>query len=95
MNPIVGKRYRCKDCWDQGVAGTGGGMGFDLCGKCYNIPSKYTDLVNQHQRQGHTFELIANRGDKPVVVHPEDPSEDAEGGLVVAKLAEIEEYNKA
>ncbi|KAF5198633.1 hypothetical protein FRX31_011780 [Thalictrum thalictroides] len=95
MNPIVGKRYTCKDCYHEGVVGPRGGNGFDLCEECYNTPSKHTDLVNQHHRKGHTFELIANRGDSPVPVHPNDPSKDAKGGLVVAKSAEIEEQNKA
>ncbi|PIA30544.1 hypothetical protein AQUCO_05500082v1 [Aquilegia coerulea] len=83
MFPIVGKRYKCKDCYNVGAGG------FDLCEDCY------TDLVNQHHTQGHTFELIANRGDNPVPVHPDDPSEDAKGDLVVTKSAEIEEQNKA
>ncbi|PIA30567.1 hypothetical protein AQUCO_05500101v1 [Aquilegia coerulea] len=84
MVPIVGKRYKCKDCY----------YSFDLCEECYTTPSKHTDLVNQHHTQGHTFELIANRGDNPVQVHPDDHSEDAKGGFVVTKSAEIEEQNK-
>ncbi|KAF5186728.1 hypothetical protein FRX31_023686 [Thalictrum thalictroides] len=72
MGPIVGKRYKCKDCYDKSYEN-----GFDLCEKCYNTPSKHTDRVNQHHRKGHTFELIANRGDSPVPIHPDDPSEDA------------------
>ncbi|PIA40793.1 hypothetical protein AQUCO_02400099v1 [Aquilegia coerulea] len=85
MIPIVGKRYKCKDCY----------YSFDLCEECYTTPSEHTDRVNQHHTQGHTFELIANRGDNPVQVHPDDPSEDAKGGFVVTKSAEIEELNKA
>ncbi|PIA30571.1 hypothetical protein AQUCO_05500105v1 [Aquilegia coerulea] len=88
MFPIVGKRYKCKDCYYVRVGG------FDLCEECYTTPSKHTDLVNQHHTQGHTFELIANRGDNPVLLHPDDPSEDAKGGFVVTKSAEIEEQNK-
>ncbi|PIA36649.1 hypothetical protein AQUCO_03300097v1 [Aquilegia coerulea] len=56
VNPIVGKRYKCKDCYD------------DLCEKCYIT-------VNQHHRQGHKFDLIPNRGDSSVFLHPDDPSE--------------------
>ncbi|KAF5199177.1 hypothetical protein FRX31_011236 [Thalictrum thalictroides] len=89
MIPIVGKRYQCKDCFDETR------RFINLCEECYNTPSKHTDLVNQHHRKGHTFELIANRGDSPVPVHPNDPSKDAKGGLLVAKSAEIEEQNKA
>ncbi|PIA36555.1 hypothetical protein AQUCO_03300027v1 [Aquilegia coerulea] len=85
MNPIVGKRYRCKDCSDANIVSTRG-IGFDLCDKCYNTPSKHTDLVNQHHTQGHTFELIENRGDIPI--HPDD-------GVVIAKSAAVEEQNKA
>ncbi|PIA36580.1 hypothetical protein AQUCO_03300047v1 [Aquilegia coerulea] len=95
MHPIVGKRYQCKDCYREQVVTAMGGTGFDLCEECYYTPSKHTDLVNQHRRQGHTFELIENRGDNPVPVHPDDPSGDAEGGLVAVKSAEIEEQNKA
>ncbi|PIA29529.1 hypothetical protein AQUCO_05900039v1 [Aquilegia coerulea] len=62
MTPIVGNRYKCKDC-HEGV------IGFDLCEECYNTPSKHSDFVNQHNTKRHTFELIANRGDSPVPVH--------------------------
>ncbi|PIA30543.1 hypothetical protein AQUCO_05500081v1 [Aquilegia coerulea] len=89
MVPIVGKRYKCKDCYN------GRARGFDLCEECYTTPSEHTDLVNQHHTQGHTFELIANDEDNPVQVHPDDPSEVVEGGFVVTKSAEIEELNKA
>ncbi|PIA55366.1 hypothetical protein AQUCO_00800251v1 [Aquilegia coerulea] len=91
MKPIVGKRYKCKDCYDKGVVGGGG---FDLCEECYNTPANHTDLVNQHHRKAHTFELIVNRGDSPVPMHPDDTSENAKGVLVVEKSAEIEEQNK-
>ncbi|PIA25067.1 hypothetical protein AQUCO_12900007v1 [Aquilegia coerulea] len=69
MKPIVGRRYKCKECHEERVVGTEGGIGFDLCEECYNTPSKHSDFVNQHNTKGHTFELIANRGDSPVPVH--------------------------
>ncbi|PIA28762.1 hypothetical protein AQUCO_06700049v1 [Aquilegia coerulea] len=69
MKPIVGKRYKCKECYEERVVGTEGWIGFDLCEECYNTPSKHSDFVNQHNTKGHTFELIANRGDSPVPVH--------------------------
>ncbi|PIA28344.1 hypothetical protein AQUCO_07100011v1 [Aquilegia coerulea] len=69
MNPIVGKRYKCKNCWEEWVVSTRGTMGFDLCEDCYNTPWKHSYFVNQHNTKGHTFELIANRGDSPVPVH--------------------------
>ncbi|PIA29499.1 hypothetical protein AQUCO_05900012v1 [Aquilegia coerulea] len=75
MNPIVGKRYKCEECYEERVVGTEGWIGFDLCEVCYNTPSKHSDFVNQHNTKGHTFELIANCGDSPVPVHTvEEPN---------------------
>ncbi|KAF5187868.1 hypothetical protein FRX31_022545, partial [Thalictrum thalictroides] len=58
--PIVGKRYKCKDCWEKRDFYSEGTIGYELCEECYNTPAKHSNLVNQHHTQGHTFELIAN-----------------------------------
>ncbi|PIA29487.1 hypothetical protein AQUCO_05900003v1 [Aquilegia coerulea] len=71
INPIVGKRYKCKDCWEEHTRPEHG-VGFDICEECYHTRSNHPDLVNQHHTLGHTFELIANRGDSSVPVHPDD-----------------------
>ncbi|XP_019180979.1 PREDICTED: E3 ubiquitin-protein ligase PRT1-like isoform X2 [Ipomoea nil] len=50
MYPILGDRYRCKDCKEK--------IGFDLCGACYNSSSKLPGKFNQQHRPEHKFELI-------------------------------------
>ncbi|XP_054779592.1 E3 ubiquitin-protein ligase PRT1 isoform X2 [Prosopis cineraria] len=49
MFPIVGDRYRCKDCKEK--------VGFDLCGDCYKIRSKIPGRFNQQHTPDHEFEL--------------------------------------
>ncbi|KAF7845546.1 E3 ubiquitin-protein ligase PRT1-like isoform X1 [Senna tora] len=50
MYPIVGDRYRCKDCKEK--------IGFDLCGDCYKSRSKLPGRFNQQHTSEHQFELI-------------------------------------
>lgn len=50
MYPIVGERYRCKDCKEK--------IGFDLCGNCYNTRSKLPGRFNQQHTSEHQFEHI-------------------------------------
>ncbi|KAJ6710924.1 hypothetical protein OIU74_011725 [Salix koriyanagi] len=54
--PIVGDRYKCKDCVEQ--------VGFDLCGDCYNTCSKRPGRFNQQHTSEHKFELV-----KPNVIN--------------------------
>ncbi|KAF6175789.1 hypothetical protein GIB67_036254, partial [Kingdonia uniflora] len=49
MFPIIGKRYRCKDCVEK--------IGFDLCGECYNSRSKLPGRFNQQHTPEHKFQL--------------------------------------
>ncbi|XP_039138429.1 E3 ubiquitin-protein ligase PRT1 isoform X1 [Dioscorea cayenensis subsp. rotundata] len=49
MYPIIGNRYRCKDCKEK--------IGFDLCEACYSTNSKFPGRFNQQHRPDHTFEL--------------------------------------
>ncbi|XP_040365676.1 E3 ubiquitin-protein ligase PRT1 isoform X2 [Rosa chinensis] len=50
MYPIIGDRYRCKDCVEK--------IGFDLCNDCYNTSSKLPGRFNQQHTAEHQFELI-------------------------------------
>ncbi|KAJ6941747.1 E3 ubiquitin-protein ligase PRT1 [Populus alba x Populus x berolinensis] len=54
--PIVGDRYKCKDCVEE--------IGFDLCGDCYNTCSKRPGRFNQQHTSEHKFELV-----KPNIIH--------------------------
>ncbi|PKA65112.1 E3 ubiquitin-protein ligase PRT1 [Apostasia shenzhenica] len=49
MYPIVGKRYKCKDCIEA--------IGFDLCESCYSTRSKLPGRFNQQHTPDHQFEL--------------------------------------
>lgn len=50
MYPIIGDRYKCKDCVEV--------IGFDLCGDCYNSRSKLPGRFNQQHKPEHKFEFI-------------------------------------
>ncbi|CAB4261486.1 unnamed protein product [Prunus armeniaca] len=50
MSPIIGERYKCKDCVEK--------MGFDLCGACYNAPFKIPGRFNQQHKPEHVLELV-------------------------------------
>ncbi|TMX03578.1 hypothetical protein EJD97_015692 [Solanum chilense] len=50
MCPIVGERYKCKDCTEK--------IGFDLCEGCYKSSSKLPGRFNQQHTPEHQFELI-------------------------------------
>ncbi|KAL4354301.1 hypothetical protein GQ457_06G028290 [Hibiscus cannabinus] len=50
MSPIVGDRYRCKDCTEI--------MGFDLCGDCYKTRLNLPGRFNQRHTPDHKFDLI-------------------------------------
>ncbi|MCL7022395.1 hypothetical protein MKW94_030550 [Papaver nudicaule] len=62
--PIIGERYRCKDCVES--------IGFDLCGPCYNTGSKRPGRFNQQHTEGHSFELVTPRrfGGIPLTLIP-------------------------
>ncbi|XP_057508309.1 E3 ubiquitin-protein ligase PRT1-like isoform X1 [Actinidia eriantha] len=50
MFPIIGDRYRCKDCKEA--------IGFDLCGDCYNTRSKLPGRFNQQHTSDHKLVLL-------------------------------------
>ncbi|KAI3760247.1 hypothetical protein L1987_50640 [Smallanthus sonchifolius] len=50
MCPILGDRYRCKDCTEK--------CGYDLCGDCYKTGSKLPGRFNQKHTPTHRLELV-------------------------------------
>ncbi|PIN11554.1 hypothetical protein CDL12_15837 [Handroanthus impetiginosus] len=50
MYPIIGKRYKCTDCFEK--------MGFDLCEGCYNSSSKLPGRFNQQHTEEHRFTVV-------------------------------------
>ncbi|KAL3647641.1 hypothetical protein CASFOL_008609 [Castilleja foliolosa] len=50
MYPIIGDRYRCKDCLEQ--------IGYDLCQDCYTSSSKLAGRFNQQHTSNHQFEIV-------------------------------------
>lgn len=60
MCPIVGERYKCKDCKER--------IGFDLCEGCYKSSSKLPGRFNQQHTPEHQFELIHPRQVRNVVL---------------------------
>ncbi|KAM7271977.1 hypothetical protein ACFE04_031191 [Oxalis oulophora] len=79
MYPIIGERYRCKDCVEK--------IGFDLCGDCYKTTSKLPGRFNQQHTPDHKFELIKLRKMKLKLVKLEDGTR----GLVISDDDEPEE----
>ncbi|XP_057840274.2 E3 ubiquitin-protein ligase PRT1 [Cryptomeria japonica] len=53
LYPIMGKRYKCKDCSES--------VGFDLCETCYQSQagSWIVGRFNQHHKAEHQFEMVA------------------------------------
>ncbi|XP_017608301.1 E3 ubiquitin-protein ligase PRT1-like [Gossypium arboreum] len=49
MTPIIGERYRCKDCVEK--------IGFDLCESCYKAPAKIPGRFNQQHKPEHQLEI--------------------------------------
>jgi hypothetical protein len=54
MIPIIGERYKCKDCSEE--------IGFDMCESCYNNPSEVSGRFNQQHKPEHNFEIVPPRG---------------------------------
>ncbi|GER25032.1 E3 ubiquitin-protein ligase PRT1 [Striga asiatica] len=50
MYPIIGDRYRCKDCVEQ--------VGYDLCRDCYTTSSKLPGRFNQQHTSDHQFQIL-------------------------------------
>lgn len=94
MYPIIGKRYKCRDCFEA--------IGFDLCGGCYNTRSKLPGRFNQQHTPEHTFDLVKSNlmrsimrrlvsehsEDSSFPVLSDDASEDPEDGLPSQDLSD-------
>ncbi|XP_073144186.1 E3 ubiquitin-protein ligase PRT1 [Henckelia pumila] len=50
MYPIIGDRYKCKDCVEE--------IGYDLCNPCYSTSSKLQGRFNQQHTSDHKFEIL-------------------------------------
>jgi len=76
MFPIIGERYRCKDCKEK--------MGFDLCGGCYNSSAKRPGRFNQQHTLEHKLEnvgqlhLVANLALRPETDENESETDENE-----------------
>ncbi|XP_010532888.1 PREDICTED: E3 ubiquitin-protein ligase PRT1-like [Tarenaya hassleriana] len=77
--PIVGDRYRCKDCKEE--------IGYDLCSECYNTRSKLPGRFNQQHTPDHRLERVdvpqlrfvtrlLEDGTNSIVFLPESPTGD-------------------
>jgi len=61
MYPIIGKRYRCKDCKEK--------VGFDVCGACYHTSSKLPGRFNQQHTPDNRLELDDSRLLPKILIH--------------------------
>ncbi|GLJ29917.1 hypothetical protein SUGI_0591440 [Cryptomeria japonica] len=61
LYPLMGKRYRCKDCMES--------VGFDLCETCYQSQAGacIVGRFNQHHRAEHQIEAVAERRPQGVI----------------------------
>ncbi|CAK7336258.1 unnamed protein product [Dovyalis caffra] len=50
MLPIIGERYKCKDCWEE--------IGYDVCETCHNNPSEVSGRFNQRHKPEHNFKIV-------------------------------------
>ncbi|KZV56437.1 hypothetical protein F511_08335, partial [Dorcoceras hygrometricum] len=50
MYPIIGDRYKCKDCVEE--------IGYDLCQTCHSTSSKLQGRFNQQHTSDHKFEIL-------------------------------------
>lgn len=75
MYPIIGDRYRCKDCKEE--------IGYDLCKDCYETPSKVPGRFNQQHTPDHRLELarapqvLINFNSIGILLGPSDISTEA------------------
>lgn len=84
MCPIVGERYKCKDCKEK--------IGFDLCEGCYKSSSKLPGRFNQQHTPEHQFELIQPLQVRNVVLRlpPERFDEDGSSELEYGERRSLE-----
>ncbi|XP_030933670.1 E3 ubiquitin-protein ligase PRT1 isoform X3 [Quercus lobata] len=93
--PIIGDRYRCKDCKER--------IGFDLCGDCYNTQSKLPGRFNQQHTPEHKFELVRNAcnmfrltlQNNSIVIASEDPENGSPASNLSSDAQENDENDLA
>ncbi|RVW25604.1 E3 ubiquitin-protein ligase PRT1 [Vitis vinifera] len=84
MCPIIGDRYRCKDCKEK--------IGFDLCGDCYNTNSKLPGRFNQQHTQSTNLSCLEQPGDPTAAfVSLDDAEETAENAAAIVLDDDAEE----
>ncbi|KAM5552728.1 hypothetical protein ABKV19_025100 [Rosa sericea] len=76
MSPIIGERYRCKDCVEL--------MGFDLCGACYKAPFKMSGRFNQQHKPEHKLEIV-----QPEMIDIVPYQSDEDGAEVLEHLGNV------
>ncbi|KAH8522558.1 hypothetical protein Peur_041069 [Populus x canadensis] len=89
MSPIIGERYKCKDCWEE--------IGFDVCEACHNNPSNISGRFNQQHEPEHNFEIVQPQGngehahmrDLDQSDVPEDEDDDEHDFLAPALLDDV------
>lgn len=83
MYPIIGNRYRCKDCVEA--------IGFDLCGDCYNTRSKLPGRFNQQHTPEHSFEVVGSNSIRSMILRLIRGQ--VEDGVAAPNLPEIDLEN--
>lgn len=83
MYPIIGNRYRCKDCVEA--------IGFDLCGDCYNTRSKLPGRFNQQHTPEHSFEIVGSNSIRSMILRLIRGQ--VEDGVAAPNLPEIDLEN--
>lgn len=96
MYPILGTRYRCKDCVEV--------IGFDLCGDCYTTRSKLPGRFNQQHTAEHRFDIVGSDPRRRIILRmrrrgpvnatgaPTIPETDAENPEnVIAPAVDVQE----
>lgn len=99
MYPIIGDRYRCKDCVDTGA--------YDLCEECHSSGFKLPGRFSQQHTPEHTFEIMKPnlmrnlmlrllRGQLGEVSAAPNPSADnAPGNLYASLFSNVQEAGES
>ncbi|XP_010934264.2 E3 ubiquitin-protein ligase PRT1 [Elaeis guineensis] len=87
MYPIIGKRYKCKDCREA--------IGFDLCEACYNTSSKLPGRFNQQHTPDHKFELDDTQLLYRILMLRAMPEEDPQQDVAEADLPDDDQQDHA
>ncbi|PHU21344.1 hypothetical protein BC332_06451 [Capsicum chinense] len=80
MCPIVGERYKCKDCKEK--------IGFDLCEGCYKSSSKLPGRFNQQHTPEHQFESVQPFQVRNVVLRLQPDQLEVDGSIGLVEFVE-------